>query len=331
MTRRFRSTVTAVLVVLLLPLAQACADQRDDAPGSTTSGPFPVTVPHAYGEAVVKERPTRVVSIGYSEHDALLALGVRPVALQQWMEDYDLGVGPWAESLLGDAKPHVFPISEAELNMGEIAKLKPDLIVGISRGVTKTDYEVLSKMAPTLVRPKGHADYTVPYDVETTMIGRAVGKEAEAKALVAKAEQTFTDAREAHPELEGKTAVIGYPLQKGGLGIYASSEGRGEFMRKLGFTIPKAVDEAAGGKSAFELSSERLELVDDVDLLVILDFGFSPDLYAKNRLYQRLSVVRQGHAVYPLPHSNAMSFNSVLSIPYCVDKLAVHFVETMER
>lgn len=326
-----RIPVLLLVAALVLGLAGCGGDTGTADTGDSGSGAFPVTIPNRYGETVVEKRPARVVSIGFHEHDILLALGVRPVALQQWMAEYEGGVGPWAASLLGDAKPKVFPSEATELNMGEIAKLKPDLIVGTYREVSKADYELLSKMAPTLVRPKGYVDYAVPYELETTMIGKAVGKEQKAKSLVAAAEKKFADARKAHPEFNGRTAAVAYPMENGGLGIYNSGDPRGEFLRKIGFTVPKAVDKAAGDKFYTELSPERLDLVGDVDVLLIVDFGLSKDLYAKNELFQRLDVAKRGNYVYPLPYTNAVSHNDVVSIPYCIDKVVPVIAKTLER
>ncbi|MQA81333.1 MAG: ABC transporter substrate-binding protein [Streptosporangiales bacterium] len=326
-----RIPVLALVTALAFGLAGCGGEASTDGDGGTASGAFPVTIPNTYGETVVEKRPARVVSIGFHEHDILLALGVRPVAVQQWMAEYKNGIGPWATPLLGDAKPKMFPSTAAELNMGEIAKLKPDLIVGTYREVSRSDYELLSKMAPTLVRPKGYVDYAVPYEIETKMIGKALGKEKEANSLVAAAEKKFADARKAHPEFEGRTAAIAYPMENGGLGIYNSGDPRGEFLRKLGFTIPKAVDEAAGDKFYTELSPERLDLVGDVDVLLIIDFGLPKDLYAKNALFQRLDVAKRGNYVYPLPYTNAVSHNDVVSIPYCIDKVVPVIAKTLEK
>ncbi|MQA81334.1 MAG: ABC transporter substrate-binding protein [Streptosporangiales bacterium] len=324
-----RAVVGALLSCLFL-VAAGCGGPADRESGEG-GGAFPVTVPNAYGDTVVKAKPKRVVSIGYHEHDILLALGARPVALQQWIAEFDGGVGPWAEPLLGDAKPVVLPSTATELNMGQIAKLRPDLIVGTYRNVSESDYELLSKMAPTLVRPKRYTDYAVPYDVETMMIGKALGKERQAKALVAATKRSFDDARKAHPEFAGKTAVLAYPLENGGLGVYRGDEPRSEFLTGLGFTVPKAVDDVVGDQIYRELSPERIDVVGDVDLLVIIDFGQPKDHFARNEVFQELDVAKRGHYVYPLPHTNAVVHNDVRSIPYCVDKLAPLLAETLEK
>lgn len=329
MTKPARSVRIALLVAgLLAAVLTSCND--DSGAGSSGSGAFPVTLQNVYGKTVVEKQPKRVASIGFHEQDALLALGVQPVSVQQWIPEYKDGLGPWAKPLL-ESKPKVFPNTQTEPNLGEIAKLRPDLIVATYASVTKEQYELLSDIAPTLVRTKDQVDYQLPYDAETVTIGKALGKEKEAEALVEKTKQSFADARKAHPEFQGKDIVIGYPLKNGGIGVYSSKDPRSQFFRSLGFTIPKFVDELTGDQFFKELSPERLDLVSDADLLVVIDFHFGKDFYAKNKLYNDLDVVKRGHAIYPLPHTNAISFNTVLSIPYCVDKVSPVLTKTLER
>lgn len=253
------------------------------------------------------------------------------MALQQWIAGYDTGVGPWAEPLLGDARPAVIPSTATELNMGRIAKLKPDLIVGTYRNVGRSEYKLLSAMAPTLVRPEKYADYAVPYDVETTMIGRALGREKKAEALLAETERSFAAARAAHPRFAGMTAVLAYPLANGGLGVYRSDEPRSRLLTELGFSVPQAVDDAVGDQIYRELSPERIDVVGDVDLLVIIDFEQPDDFFDGNEVFQGLDVVRRGNYVYPLPHTNAVVHNDVASIPYSVDRIAPLLDETLEK
>lgn len=76
----------------------------DEAVGSTTAD-FPVTVTHKYGDTVIPAEPQRVVVVGFTEQDILLALGVTPVATTEWYGDQPYAVWPWATPKLGDAKP----------------------------------------------------------------------------------------------------------------------------------------------------------------------------------------------------------------------------------
>lgn len=318
---RLAVALLAVLVATGLPACSHRPALKQHADSS-----FPVSIRHEYGTTVIKHRPTRVVSIGYHEQDILLALGIRPVAYQAWLTKK--GIEPWAEPRLGDAKPTVFA-PDAELDLEKIAKLRPDLIVGTYRDVSDNEYRLLSKIAPTLLRPTKYSDYAVPYAVETHLIGKAVGKPHRAAALVTKTRHKFAEVRKTHPEFGGNTAVMALPMQGGGLAVYSSSDPRGQFLRGLGFTIPKRIDRLADGEYYVELSPERLDLIGHVDLLIVLDKHLPDSFFDHNQLYQHLNVVKQEHAIYPFKYTDAASFNTILSIPHAINNATPQLAKTL--
>lgn len=71
-----------------------------------------------------------------SEQDFLLALGVVPVAVTDWYGDQPYATWPWAQQALGDAKPTVLKLTDG-FQFLEIAKTKPDLIVGVNSGMER--------------------------------------------------------------------------------------------------------------------------------------------------------------------------------------------------
>lgn len=138
---RSRSTHRAFLVMLVALLtvsaAMACSAEqaRPAASGSGSgAGPFPVTIDHMFGSTEIPERPDRVLSLGYQDHDAIFALGVTPIALRYWFGDESDVIFPWAEDEAGDADPEILNMTFGELNYEKIAALQPDLILGTSLG-----------------------------------------------------------------------------------------------------------------------------------------------------------------------------------------------------
>ena len=100
------------------PRRRRAAASSSSAGGDEQAAAFPVTIEHKYGSSTIEAQPTRVVTVGFSDQDALLALGVIPVGIRDWYGDQPNAVWPWATEALGDAKPEV--LSSSELNYEQI-------------------------------------------------------------------------------------------------------------------------------------------------------------------------------------------------------------------
>ena len=159
-------------------------------------------------------------------------------------------------------------IQTLEPSYEDILKLDPDVILDVKSSGDKDRYDKLSAIAPTVAIPKGGENYLASTEQQTTMIAKALGKESEGKKLLSGLDDAYAAARKAHPDFEGKTAVVG-AYSSEGFGAYASTDSRSTFMRNLGFEIPKAIDEQAGKEFSVHLSDENLDLL-DADLTLIL-------------------------------------------------------------
>ena len=60
-------------------------------------------IEHTYGSVTIPAEPQRVIALGYSEVDPILALGVVPVAVRDWFGDQPNAVWPWSQEALGSA------------------------------------------------------------------------------------------------------------------------------------------------------------------------------------------------------------------------------------
>ena len=253
----------------------------------------------------------------------MLALGVEPVAVREWYGEKPCATWTWAEDELGDAEPEVLP--STELNFEQIAGLEPDLIVGVSSGMTRQEYETLSEIAPTLAQSGEFVDFGVPWQEQTRAIGRALGREDRAGEVVSDLEARFARAREEHPEFEGASGVVvGLTVEDDSYtpSPYGPQDVRGRFMSSLGFRIPEEIEDLAGDAFFADLSRERLELI-DTDVLVwttVLAESFEP--VRTDPLYRRLDAPREGRDVFlEETLSGALSFGSVLSLPFALDEL----------
>ncbi|MDO5730562.1 hypothetical protein [Corynebacterium sphenisci] len=79
-------------------IALACGLGLSGCSAEVEEGAFPVTIEHAFGETTIEEAPQRVVALGHSDVDPLLALGVTPVWVRAWTSEGPL---PWQEPLIG--------------------------------------------------------------------------------------------------------------------------------------------------------------------------------------------------------------------------------------
>jgi iron complex transport system substrate-binding protein len=326
-----RSIVGITLVVLMLVVAAACgSDSESGGSGEATSdeasggaSAFPVTIEHTHGETTIEERPENVVTVGLTDHDAALALGVTPVGVTDWFGDQPYATWPWAQDELGDAQPTIVG-DPSTINFERIAELQPDLILAVYAGLTEEDYGTLSQIAPTVAQPADYPDHGVPWDEQTLTIGRALGESEQAESLVADVEAGFDEARQAHPEFEGATGLIVSPYA-GNISVFAPHDPRGRFLDALGFEQPEEIAEMAGDDFSVDLSFERVDLIDVDALVVIVDsLETDPAELASEPLYANLAVHREGHEAFVENLDDvgaATTFITVLSLPLLLDEL----------
>ncbi|WZH38217.1 MAG: iron-siderophore ABC transporter substrate-binding protein [Microbacterium enclense] len=341
-THRLSRTVGAALTALALAALTACSSAPPSSPStaapadSSGEGQFPVTIEHVYGETVIPEEPTRVITLGLSDQDPLLALGVKPIAVSAWWGDYPSATWPWAQDELGDATPVVLNgglRDEANPPIEEIASLKPDLIISLYNGTTQEQYEQLSRIAPVVVPDAEYANFAITWQEATRATGEALGREAEAVALVDDLEQAFATAASAHPEFAGKTAVVAERFEAGETIVRTGNDVRAKFFEQLGFTIPTEIAGIAPNEYG-ELYVPD-ELVTDISKdLLVWNVGFAPDARATVEalpLYSQLPVVKDDHVLWVEDSvvSGAFSWGTVLSLQYALDQLLPQITETL--
>ncbi|WP_329562740.1 ABC transporter substrate-binding protein [Streptomyces uncialis] len=299
-----------------------CGDDEPAPAGPSRSGggAFPLTVEDKFGEVRITERPERVLSLGRTDHDVLLALGVVPVGLWQFIPTMKRGVGSWAEPSLGGRTPSFL---KPPFDFEQVASLDPDLIVNVQSGGDETEYRTLTDIAPTVGLPGGAAANSVPWRESTRLIARAVGREAKGDELVAGTESLLKAAADRNPGFAGKTVSI--LLAFGGkAGVYTTGDTRMQIVTALGLKPSPYVTELGDDKYFVELSAENTGDA-DADVVILLSQQQLP-LAATLKQYPQVAemkAAREGRLVFPADPSVglALSSASVLSIPYAVKGL----------
>ncbi|GIG56507.1 ABC transporter substrate-binding protein [Longispora fulva] len=320
--KKFLPVALAALVAA--SLLSACGGSAKGGTSSPAGGGFPVTVEHKYGKTEVRKAPTRVVTLGLSDQDTVLALGIRPVGVVDWFKERPFGKWPWAQPLWGDSLPEIVGERD-DYQFEKIAALRPDLIVAQYSGMKKDQYETLSKIAPVVAQSAKHDDYAAPWQEMTRVIGRALGREARVDELIAGIEKRFADVRAAHPEFAKQTVVVAESYEPGKYSVFSPADPKTVFLKELGFRPSEAIGKLAGTQSFADIGSERLDLLDVDRLLWVIDDPDAEKRIQEDPVYAKLAVVTAGRAVFvpytAPPAGAALSFDTVLSIPYAIDQL----------
>jgi iron complex transport system substrate-binding protein len=332
-------SVKIALLSLVLALAgcgvgEEPATQDTSESSSAEAAAFPVEVEHKYGTTTIKEKPERIVTLGLSDQDAVLALGVKPVGAIDWFKERPYGLWPWTKDLWGTTPPEVVGERD-DYNLEKILNLKPNLILAQYSGMSRQQYDELSKIAPTVGQPKDFDDYGAPWQDSTRLAAKALGMTAEADAKIEAIDEKFATLRDEHPEWKGRTVSVVDPFQPGKIVAFQETDPKAAFMENLGFTVPEEINKAARESkdgNGVELSTERLDLI-DTDLIVVLTFdpATAKQQLDANPVFQDLKAAKEGRVLY-VPYSQpaigaALAFNTVLSIPYAIDQ----FVPLLEK
>lgn len=281
------------------------------------------TVEHRHGSTEIAGVPERPVSLTPRDQDTLLALGAVPAAVRDGYYERGWAERPWVREALGDADPEILPTG-GELSFERIAALRPDLIAAAGSGITDRDYDILSRIAPTVAQSGRFADYGAPWQTIARTLGRALCREEEAGARIARVEERIAAARREHPGLEGATVSVALPGgPDGSYWVYGPQDSRVRFFEALGMELPAEVAEVADDRFAATVSAERMDLL-EADLIVWLASDEQRAALERNPVYQRLESVRAGRDLFLEVDgvaTAALTNTSVLNVPYLLDEL----------
>lgn len=264
-------------------LLVACGDDDGNAGGAAATR----SVATDGGPVEVPAEPKRVVAaIGSFETD-MVAVGVMPVLTTTF-------AGPWVE--LDDdvvITENIPPTPE------ELARLRPDLIVGWTWVTEEPSYDELVQIAPYVGLGESEATAGAAYavgqynswDTLFLSVADAVGRRAQGERLVADFEARIDDLaarRAGEPPL--RVARVEF-YDTGSFSYRGQNEDTAELMRRLGLTVVGPDD------SINEESLERLPEIDADVIVVPIGGGMPPEVFAEieqNPLWQSIPAVQAG-------------------------------------
>jgi iron complex transport system substrate-binding protein len=292
-----------VAVLAVAAMLAGCGSAPEPRVPATT-----VSVSHKFGETRVPQHPARVVTVGWNDQDFVLALGVVPIVSRAWFDAYD--TYPWVQEATGGTG--VPTLSGEGIQYEDIAAAKPDVIFAIYETIDRATYDRLSQIAPTVVQSGEYPDEETPWDAQLLLTGRALGKAAEAQALVDEVNARIEEAKAANPAFAGKILVEDFGPESGGHYLVGEGDPRRALFDALGF----AAQEHTG-----DLSEEQLALMDR-DVLFVN--GATKEEMLASPVFAQLDVVRDDRTLYTSfdsPLGGALSYSGPEALLYALDQL----------
>lgn len=331
MTVSRKSFILGTASLSTTTLLAACG--RSKSASSTTSGKT-ISIKHVYGTTEVPADATKVATVAWANQDVLLALGIMPLGFskQTWGVTDGSGMLPWTKEKVdeltanGAAQPKLFDDDGGvKITPQAVNATKPEVILAVYSGMSKEEYETLSKIAPTVAYPK--VAWGTPWRETIAINATAVGKKTEGDTLVADLEKQVADAVAKHPQIKGKAAAFCYTAEGDAtkFGYYTTADPRTAFLPDLGMKVPASVEKTSKeNASAFnvDISTENADSLNDFDLIVM--YGTESDLAAMqaNSLLSQVRAIKNG-AVAFVGNSDPMAASTnpgPLSIPWGIEK-----------
>ncbi|CTG36156.1 iron ABC transporter, iron-binding protein [Streptococcus pneumoniae] len=320
----------AILAMCIVFSACSSNSVKNEENTSKEHAPDKIVLDHAFGQTILDKKPERVATIAWGNHDVALALGIVPVGLSKanYGVSADKGVLPWTEEKIKElnGKANLFDDLDG-LNFEAISNSKPDVILAGYSGITKEDYDTLSKIAPVAAY-KSKPWQTLWRDM-IRIDSKALGMEKEGDELIKNTEARISKELEKHPEIKGKikgkkvlfTMINAADTSK--FWIYTSKDPRANYLTDLGLVFPESLKEFESEDSfAKEISAEEANKINDAD--VIITYGDDKTLEAlqKDPLLGKINAIKNG-AVAVIPDNTPLAASCTptpLSINYTIEE-----------
>lgn len=339
-TKKFYSLMAMLFVAMGLLIVAGCSDKEtstDENKSNETTGSsnsedsatqYPIVIKHALGETVIEEKPERVATIAWANHDVALALGVVPVgfsAANYGVQD-ESGMLPWtAEKLkeLGEENPNIYQDTDG-LDFEAISDSNPDVILAAYSGLTQEEYDTLSEIAPVVAYPE--TPWVITWRDQILFNAKGMGMEEEGKQLIADTEKLIQDKANEFPEIKGKKAAFGMfnatDLSK--FYIYTPADPRGELLEELGMEYPESIKAQVQDESSFyiELSAENADALNDAEILIAYGDDNTLKALQADPILGKVPAIKNG-TVLIIPDNTPLAAAgnpNPLSIQYTIDE-----------
>ncbi|OBZ18503.1 hypothetical protein A8L34_02680 [Bacillus sp. FJAT-27264] len=287
-----RSLITGLIFVLLVMLITACGTSKADnvgnagntaqntggnTKGNTEKKSEATTdeqrvISTLKGDLSIPTDPKRVIGLSVVYPEFLYALGVTPIAVQNYHPEFPSYLKePFKDTLK-------MGIGQAP-NFEAILASAPDLIIAPTWWSDK-DYDQLSKIAPTVLLPQRD-----DWREELRDIGEVLGKTNVANKVIQDLQTKEAQAKEKLQTLAGDETVLYMMIMAKEIVIYGEKSDRGSFIHKtLGL---KPIKEYPQDEISLSISLEKIPQYNPDHLILQLDDDSSEEV--RNRYNDMLS------------------------------------------
>jgi iron complex transport system substrate-binding protein len=341
--RRPRAVATFGAVLLGTALLAGCStgavdtaeDTSDQGRATTTAdeAAFPVTIEHAYGETTIEREPTRVVTLGWSDHDVAASLGVAPVgAVAITWGGNEQESTPWFDAKLeelGADQPTRYSDADGA-PVEEIAALAPDLVLATNSGLTEQEYAQLSKLAPVVAFPG--EPWVTSWQDSLEMVGEALGRPALAAEVAKETEHRIADAAEEYPQVVGKTFIFAAlaTTDMSKIDYYTPVDNRPRLLADVGMVNAPVIEQISKpGEFYGTLSAERARELESDVFITYAETDGDLAAFRKDPLLGQIPGLASGHVLASTDKTDALGLSapSPLAIPYALD----HFLPLVAK
>lgn len=270
------------------------------------------------GEITIPKSPKRVVGLSVVYPELLYSLGIVPVAVQNYHEDFPKYLQePFKNTMkMGIAKTP---------NFEAILEANPDLIIAPAWW-SKKDYDQLSAIAPTVLLPERQE-----WPEELQDIAAVLGKETEAKQVLEDLKQHEKEGADKLHSLIGDETVLYVRVMEKEIVLNGPNLSRGAFVHKrLGL---KPVSNFPKDETGLSISMEVLPEYDADHLIIQLDDEENPEIQKKyndmmsTSIWKNLKAVKNNH-VYLVGGKEWFNLGMApMSDNYAIDDLVAAFEE----
>ncbi|MDT0123478.1 iron-siderophore ABC transporter substrate-binding protein [Paenibacillus sp. RRE4] len=270
------------------------------------------------GEITIPKSPKHVVGLSVVYPELLYSLGIVPVAVQNYHEDFP--------KYLQEPFKNTMKIGIAKTpNFEAILEANPDLIIAPAWW-SKKDYDQLSAIAPTVLLPERQE-----WPEELQDIATVLGKETEAKQVLEDLKQHEKEGADKLHSLIGDETVLYVRVMEKEIVLNGPNLSRGAFVHKrLGL---KPVSNFPKDETGLSISMEVLPEYDADHLIIQLDDEENPEIQKKyndmlsTSIWKNLKAVKNNH-VYLVGGKEWFNLGMApMSDNYVIDDIVAAFEE----